>query len=118
MKPDLPSWVDSVLQGITFWLGYKRQYYRGYHLTEGAIVGELTQLLYSNIENNKKVICEKMYKEIIEEWDGLHRLDLLIKDKEMAEGSEYNGMWKRNDGKIVFKCRECGNAMSIKTQSY
>ena len=81
MKKDLPKWVFPTLQGIVFWLGYKKQYYSGYHLTEGAIIGEITQLIASNLDKSEKLKCEVLYNEIIEELSDSIRIDLSIYDR-------------------------------------
>lgn len=40
-----PEWTDSLLQRLAYWIGYKKQYYRFYPLSEDAIVGETLSLL-------------------------------------------------------------------------
>ena len=75
------GWAEPLLQGISFWLGYKKQLYRHYPLTEGAIVGEAIHLVYANISENDSLICEKMYKEMGVKDAGQTRADLVIIDK-------------------------------------
>ncbi len=73
-----PDWTDSVLQGLAYWIGYKKQYYRFYPLSEGAIVGETLSLLASQIENNTmRLNAEVMYKNICK-WEGNGRADIVI----------------------------------------
>jgi hypothetical protein len=78
---DLPSWTEPLLQGITFWLGYKKQLYRHYPLSEGAIIGEACHLVYANILEIDSLICEIMYKKMGVKDAGQTRADLVIIDK-------------------------------------
>jgi hypothetical protein len=78
---DLPSWSEPLLQGITFWIGYKKQLYRHYPLSEGAIIGEACHIVYANISESDSLICEKMYKEMGIRGAGQTRADLVIIDK-------------------------------------
>ena len=75
------SWVEPLLQGISFWLGYKKQLYRHHPLTEGAIVGEAINIIYANISESDALICEKMYREMGVKDAGQKRADLVIADK-------------------------------------
>jgi hypothetical protein len=43
-KP-VPEWLVRAMQGVVFWMGLKRAYYKRYKLSEGALVDELTSLL-------------------------------------------------------------------------
>ena len=75
-----PAWTDNVLQGLTYWVGYKKQYYRFYPLSEGALVAELLSLLSANTDSSSIIIPEVMYKKICSEWkkkDGT-RVDISI----------------------------------------
>lgn len=81
-KTKLPLWVTPALQGIAFWLGYKKQYFNNYHLTEGAIVGELTQLISFSLSKEEVLRCEVMYNEINPLHNGGQRLDLSILEKD------------------------------------
>lgn len=80
-KKDLPSWSEPLLQGIAFWLGYKKQLYRHYPLSEGAIIGEACHIIYANISESDSLICEKMYKAMGVRGAGQTRADLVIIDK-------------------------------------
>ncbi len=81
----LPKWCAPTLQGLAYWLAYKKQFYNGYTLSEGAIVGELAQGINSNIDKQNEVLeCERMYKELSPSIKGQTRLDLAIGD--ISEG--------------------------------
>lgn len=80
-KDKLPYWAEPLLQGITFWVGYKKQLYPHYPLTEGAIVSEATNLIHSNLADDEILVCEKMYKDIAINGVGQTRADLVFLNK-------------------------------------
>lgn len=74
-------WTDNVLQGLAYWLGYKKQYYRFYPLSEGAIVEETLSLLAANLDlDNKRLNAEVMYKRLYTKEDQT-RADIVISAK-------------------------------------
>lgn len=77
-KNDLPYWAVPLLQGLAFWLGYKRQYCGNYVLTEGAVIGEAVSLFLSILKKDDKLEYEKMYKEMIESDSTNIRADIVI----------------------------------------
>jgi hypothetical protein len=78
----LPKWAEPLLQGLSYWLGYKKQLYRHYPLSEGAIIGEALHLIYSNIGEGEKLECEVMYKMLNKNINhmGNAREDIVIKN--------------------------------------
>lgn len=79
---DIQHWTVPLLQGLTFWLGYKEQLFPNYPLTEGAIVGEAVQLINGHLFNNiEKLKYEIMYKTLGVEHSGNIRADLVICEK-------------------------------------
>ncbi len=87
-KYPLPAWANPLLQGLTFWIGYKKQQYRHYPLSEGALIGEAVNLIYSNIALPEKLKCEVMYKDLQPSVSSLknRRADIIISD---AENTKY-----------------------------
>lgn len=78
----LPSWGKPTLQGLAFWVGYQEAYYRDYPLSEGAIVGEACNLIRANLNKEKRLLCEVMFKRLVPsgcktDW-GQKRCDLVI----------------------------------------
>jgi hypothetical protein len=63
---DPPVYYASVLQALTHWISYKREYFRNHLLPEGALVAELTQLLSAKVPSEYRVYCETLYNEIDE----------------------------------------------------
>lgn len=57
----IPSWLENAIQGITFWIGHRRAVYRHHELTEGAIVGELSNLIQANLRDKLRLSCEVKY---------------------------------------------------------
>lgn len=83
----LPSWVTTALQGLAFWIGYRRALYRGYPLSEGALVSELRGLLHSNLPDELFLKCEIAYSHLVkkrprpEPISGRTRADIVIANK-------------------------------------
>ncbi len=87
----LPGWMSDVMQGICYWVGHRRAYYRHHGLVEGAIVGELANLISANIGRDDQLSCEVQYRDHMPFWtprlDSNIRLDLLVREK-LARGKE------------------------------
>lgn len=90
-----PDWTDSVLQGLAYWIGYKKQYYSFYPLSEGAIVGEALGLLASHTDSNTmRLNAEVMYKKICD-WDNNGRADIVISERPNKDERETNSTGKK-----------------------
>lgn len=61
----LPAWTTTALQGLAFWIGYKRALYSEYPLSEGALVTELRSLIYANLAENQVLACEVTYAKLV-----------------------------------------------------
>lgn len=61
----IPRWVTSSLQGLTFWIGYKRALYRDYPLSEAALVTELRSLMHANLPDELFLKCEVSYSRLV-----------------------------------------------------
>src|SRR5450759_1842594 len=46
---DVPDWARQALQGVTYWMGHRRCFYRNHPLTEGALVAEICNLVHANL---------------------------------------------------------------------
>ncbi|WP_157473395.1 hypothetical protein [Eudoraea adriatica] len=75
-----PNWTENLLQGTSFWMGYKTQLFRHYPLTEGAIVGEAVSLIKGSLKDNFTLDCELKYKNLNVPKLGKKRADLVIKN--------------------------------------
>ena len=70
-------WIDPVLQGLAYWIGYKKELYRHHLLNEGAIVSEITTLMSSSMNANQRVGCEVQYSDISKKINGSERADIV-----------------------------------------
>lgn len=73
----IPSWAEPALQGLAFWLGYRKQLFRHHDLPEGALVAELYTLLYAHIGQDEILECEYPYSGLIADPD-LSRVDIAL----------------------------------------
>jgi len=80
-KTDVPDWSNGVLQGLAFWVGYKKQHYHEYPIREGEIVGETLSLLSSKLDSNFQLNAEVMYRDLCNEWEDNGRADIVISSK-------------------------------------
>jgi hypothetical protein len=61
----IPPWLERALQGLTFWVGHRRQLYSGYPLGESAFVAELCNLIYTHLPDTFLLRCEVQYTELV-----------------------------------------------------
>jgi len=94
----IPIWLTTALQGLTFWIGYKRSLYRDYPLFEGALVTELRSLMHANLPDELFLKCEIGYSKLIKDVTrpepiaGRTRADFVIASKVIQEGN--SKAWK------------------------
>jgi hypothetical protein len=94
----VPEWITTSIQGLTFWVGYKRSLYRDYPLPEGALVTELRSLLYANLPDDLFLKCEVRYSKLVKRSPALvrtfgqTRADMVIANK--IESTEQEGKFK------------------------
>lgn len=62
---DWPEWANSALQGLSYWIGHRSTMYSGYPLAEGALVGELCNLIFANLPGTHVLTCEVMYSKLL-----------------------------------------------------
>jgi hypothetical protein len=94
----LPNWLPISLQGLTFWIGYRKIIYHEYHLSEGAIVAELCALLCTKISSTELVVLpEVMFKNLLKvcikrpkKNVDLTRADLVVADRFSGNGVKTN----------------------------
>jgi hypothetical protein len=63
----LPDWVKPALQGVVFWIGHRRSFYRHHPLTEGALVAEICNLISAHLSDNDRLTCEVQYSKLLPE---------------------------------------------------
>jgi hypothetical protein len=71
------GWIDRVLQGVAHWIGYKKQFYSGHLINEGAIVSEAIGIMSAYMDSNQQIECEKQYSEISDQINGGERADIV-----------------------------------------
>lgn len=66
LKP-LPNWMRPALQGVVYWIGHRRQFFRGHPLGEASIVAEVCNLIQANLHDKRarKLVCEVMFSELL-----------------------------------------------------
>jgi hypothetical protein len=87
-------WLEPSLQGLAYWIGYRRQLYRHHDLPEAAIVSEFVTLILAHRSETERVECEKSYASLGASRDKT-RADIVImkEDKPLAviEVKRYGG---------------------------
>jgi hypothetical protein len=77
----LPLWAKTALQGLAFWIGYKRALYREYPLSEGALISELRSLIQANLPDDLFLKCEITYNKLARSIAGRTRADIVVANK-------------------------------------
>lgn len=93
----IPSWTDTVLHGLSYWIGHRRSYFGDYPLLEGAITAEMCNLINSKIDhsNDGYLYCEVVYRHITGVIEPDHRrVDLLIAKTEKFSRILKEGIFK------------------------
>ena len=87
-------WTQRALQGVAYWMGYRRCLYRDYPLSEGALVAEVCNLIYANLPDHLGLHCEVQYAKLIKSRElpkilqSKIRADLVIAEKAARAGSD------------------------------
>lgn len=74
----LPKWVNPLLQGLAYWIGYRKELYPHYKLSEGAIVAESQLLIITRLDSNQILKCEVLYKTLNNKNHSQLRSDFVI----------------------------------------
>ena len=81
MADELLKIMEPTLQGLSYWVGYRKQIYPHYELTEGALVAEAQLLISTRLDKDQKLVCEYLYKKIYDVSFNL-RADMVIKEND------------------------------------
>ena len=82
--PERQKWLEHALQGLAFWIGHRHSLFRGYPLTEGALVAEACNLIQANLPHELVLLPECMYSNLVAPGTaiagvaGLARADLVL----------------------------------------
>lgn len=63
--PERSKWAERALQGLAFWMGYRRALFDGYEIPEAALVTESCSLLQTSLPKELVLLCEQQYKKIL-----------------------------------------------------
>jgi hypothetical protein len=89
--PTREHWLEHALQGLAFWIGHRQSLFRGYPLSEGALVAEACNLIQANLPTSLVLKPEYMYRRLASSDEknqfGNERADLVICSPE-AKGLE------------------------------
>ena len=87
-----PTWLESSLQGVAFWIGHRQSLYSDYPLSESAIVTEICNLLHANIPDRFRLRCEVQYSEFLKGRGDptvlteRARIDLIVAERTVVKG--------------------------------
>src|SRR5260370_7889872 len=87
-------WTQRALQGVAYWMDYRRCLYRDCPLSEGALVAEVCNLIYANLPDHLGLHCEVQYAKLIKSRElpkilqSKIRADLVIAEKAARAGSD------------------------------
>lgn len=60
-----PAWLNKALQGLAFWVGHRCSIYSGWELSEGALVGELCNLIHAHLSDHHSLRCEQPHSKFL-----------------------------------------------------
>jgi hypothetical protein len=63
--PERQKWLEHALQGLAFWIGHRHSLFKGYPLSEGALVAEACNLIQANLPHDLVLMPECMYKNLV-----------------------------------------------------
>ncbi len=64
--PKRLKWLELALQGLAFWIGHRHSLFKGYPLSEGALVAEACNLIQANLPRDLVLMPECMYKNLVD----------------------------------------------------
>jgi hypothetical protein len=61
-----PTWLSKSLQGLAFWVGHRCSIYSDWELSEGALVGELCNLIHAHLNDDSSLRCEQVFNKFVQ----------------------------------------------------
>ena len=103
-----------MLQGLTYWLAYKRETVK-YQITEHEAVGEAMQILESQLAPGYKIVKEFQYSKVCNKYSVHQRADVAVLNSqggcdcliEFKIAGSTNGGFKADIKKMVNVKKEC-----------
>ena len=65
LLPERLPCLETALQGVAFWIGHRQSLFRGYPLSEGALVAEACNLIQANLRHGLVLLPERMYRRLV-----------------------------------------------------
>lgn len=60
-----PTWLSKSLQGLAFWVGHRCSIYSVRELSEGALVGEICNLIHAHLNDEPSLRCEQAFSNFL-----------------------------------------------------
>lgn len=102
--------IKDSLQGLAFWIGYSRAYFRHYELSEASLISELCSLVQAKLPESLRLYPEVMYSHLLKSeskyLSGKCRADLVILD------GDHSSPYKNNISKhvqFIFEVKRYGS---------
>ena len=114
MKKHLRSPFEHMLQGLAYWLAYKRETVK-YLITEHEAVGEAIQILESQLAPSYKIVKEFQYSKVCNKYSVHQRADVAVLNSqggcecliEFKIAGSTNGGYKADIKKMINVKKEC-----------
>lgn len=102
--------IKDAMQGLAFWIGYSRSYFRHYELSEASLVSELCSLIQAKLPESMRLYPEVMYSRLLKSeskyLSATCRADLVILDGDHS--SPYKNNISKNV-KYIFEVKRYGS---------
>lgn len=98
------DFCPQILQGLAFWVAYKKQYFKNYHFSEGALTSELYTLINAFKPDHFQIIAECHYSRMFpyiknDELGRKKSVDILLYKKPITEKKNTNNKKKSQEKK-------------------
>ena len=118
----VPEYIVNAMQGLAYWIGYKKCLYNHYSLSELAIVSEFSSLLQSGANENEIVLCERQYCNFFTEKNipkdvNKQRIDLTVVELKNIKEESPIILDNDNKQKIGFLRKKAKIVFEVKLQS-
>ena len=116
MKKHLKSPLEHMLQGLAYWLAYKRETVK-YLITEHEAVGEAIQILQSQLAPDYKIVKEFPYGKVCDKYSVHQHADVAVLNSqggcecliEFKIAGSTNGGYKSDIKKMVNVKKDCSD---------
>lgn len=118
----VPEYVTKAMQGLVYWIKYKKCFYNYYSMSEHTIVAEFASLLQSGAGENEMVLCERQYCNFFNDKNipndvNKERMDLTIVELENRKEEACEILADENKQKNGFLIGKTKIVIEVKLQS-